>query len=103
MAVTELALLYFKDDENPSVKEGLAQAQQAQEEHSKHKVQFLRQVEDPSYFYLLAGWESLETHISHSAHYQGKLTQLTDRVGVDWMFHLDADVSSLTFCFLSFI
>ncbi|KAJ6072809.1 hypothetical protein N7467_010894 [Penicillium canescens] len=64
MAVTELALLHFKAQENPSVKTGLVQAQQAQEEHSKHKVRFLRQVKDPSCFYLLAGWESLETHIA---------------------------------------
>jgi hypothetical protein len=76
---------------------------QAQEEHSKHKVRFLRQVKDPSCFSLLAGWESLGTHIAQRVHYQGQLVQLADRVGVDWMFHLDADVSLLTFLTCSLI
>jgi hypothetical protein len=70
---------------------------QAQEEHSKHKFRFTRQVKDPSRVYLLAGWDSLETHIAQRVHYQGQLVQLADRVGVDRMFHLDADVSKLTF------
>ncbi|KAJ6049742.1 uncharacterized protein N7446_006930 [Penicillium canescens] len=99
MAVTELALLHFKAQEDPSVKTGLVQAQQAQEEHSKHKVHFLREVKDPSRFYLLAGWDSLETHIAQQVHYQGQLVQLADLVGVDWMFHLDADPSTFAIPF----
>jgi hypothetical protein len=100
MAVIELALLHFKAQEDPSVKTALVQAQQAQEEHSKHKVRFLRQVKDPSYFFLFfwgGGWSSLETHIAQRAHYQGQLVQLADCVGVDWMFHFNADMSLLTF------
>lgn len=103
MAIAELALLHFKAEEDPSIKTGLVQAQRTQEEHSKHKVQFLRQFEDPSCFYLLAGWESLETHIAQRVHYQGQLAQLADQVGVDWMFHLDADVSLLSFMYSFFV
>ncbi|KAJ5317006.1 hypothetical protein N7508_001514 [Penicillium antarcticum] len=99
MAVIEVALLHFKAEQDPSVTEALIQAQKAQEEHSKHKVRFLRQIEDPSCFYLMAGWESLERHSTQSIHYQGHLVQLADRIEVDWMFHLDADPSTFAIPF----
>ena len=97
MAVTEIALLRLKTPEpSSSTREILKQAQQAQSEWSGYPVQFARQLEDSSYFYILGGWESIAHHNGDwikSETNQKLLAQLKDDVDVEWMFHVDIDVS----------
>lgn len=99
MAVTELALLRLKtQDASSSTKSTLLQAQKLQTEYSGHQVTYLHQVEDPASFYLLGGWESVEKHTGggqwiSSETNQKLLAEMKDSVDVDWVFHLDVDVS----------
>jgi hypothetical protein len=98
MAVTELALLRLRSDPSPSTKSTLLQAQKQQTEYSGYQVTFLRQTQEPTSFYLLGGWESVEKHtgkgewISSDTN-QKLLSQLKDDIDVKWMFHLDLEVS----------
>lgn len=106
MPVTELALLRLKSPErplSPAAKAALHHAQKAQTEFSGYQLHFLRQCEDPAYFYVLGGWESIEKHNEEwipGETNQRLLKQLEDEVTVMWMFHIDMDVSHLS-CFVS--
>lgn len=99
MPVTELALLRLKaQDAHPSTKSGLLEAQKKQTGYSDYQVTYLRQIEDPSFFYLLGGWESVEKHTGEgqwlsSEVNQNLLARLQSDLDVSWMFHLDLDVS----------
>ncbi|KAL3712466.1 hypothetical protein TMatcc_001165 [Talaromyces marneffei ATCC 18224] len=69
MAVTELVLFHFKNSqgidapENEAIKANISTAIKAQESHASYPVHLLTPVEDPSYIYLLGGWDSVETHM----------------------------------------
>lgn len=97
MAVTEIALLRLKTPEpTSSTRKILKQAQQAQSEWSGFPVQIACQLEDSSYIYILGGWESIAHHNGDwikSETNQKLLAQLKDDVDVEWMFHVDIDVS----------
>lgn len=97
MAITEIALLRLKAQvPSSSTKAMLQQAQWAQSEWSGYPLQFARQVEDSNYFYILGGWETLAAHNDEwieSKTNQKLLTELKDGVDVEWMFHVDVDVS----------
>lgn len=97
MAVTEIALLRLKtQDASSSTKAMLQQAQKAQSEWSGYPLQFARRVEDSNYFYILGGWEAIAEHTGDwikSETNQKLLTELKDDVDVEWMFHVDIDVS----------
>ncbi|KGO65405.1 hypothetical protein PEX1_090200 [Penicillium expansum] len=100
MPVTEIALLRFKA-QNPSssTKTSLLEAQKKQTGYSGHQVTYLSQIEDPSSFYLLGGWESVEKHTGEgqwlsSEVNQNLLAQLQSSLDVSWMFHLDVDPST---------
>lgn len=97
MAITEVALLRLKTQEaSSSAKTLLRQAQKAQSEWSGYPVQFARQIEDSNYFYILGGWETIAEHNGEwikSETNQKLLTELKDDVDVEWMFHVDIDVS----------
>lgn len=99
MPVTELALLRLKaQDAHSSTKSGLLEAQKKQTGYSDYQVTYLRQIEDPSFFYLLGGWESVEKHTGEgqwlsSEVNQKLLARLQSDLDVSWMFHLDLDVS----------
>jgi hypothetical protein len=101
MAVSEIAFIHLKSqDLSPSTKETLLEAQKAQTEYSKHQVRFLHQIEDPSFYYLLGGWESVEKHMHEwipSETNQKLLERLGQDLDVSWMFHLDLDVSFAKF------
>ncbi|KAJ5939982.1 hypothetical protein N7516_000150 [Penicillium verrucosum] len=100
MPVTELALLQLKaQDAHSSTKIGLLEAQKKQTGYSEYQVTYLRQIEDPSFFYLLGGWESVEKHTGEgqwlsSEVNQDLLARLQSDLDVSWMFHLDVDPST---------
>ncbi|OQD61831.1 hypothetical protein PENPOL_c015G01162 [Penicillium polonicum] len=100
MPVTELALLRLKaQDAHSSTKSGLLEAQKKQTGYSDYPVTYLRQIEDPLFFYLLGGWESVEKHTGEgqwlsSEVNQNLLARLQSDLDVSWMFHLDADPST---------
>lgn len=97
MAITEVALLRLKTSElSSSSRSTLQQAQQAQSEWSGYPVQFVRQIEDSSYFYIIGGWDSIAHHNGEwikSETNQKLLGQLKDDIDVEWMFHVEIDVS----------
>ncbi|RAO69987.1 uncharacterized protein BHQ10_005999 [Talaromyces amestolkiae] len=98
MAVTELALFHFKNNkgieapENKAVKEKILTAIKGQASYSSYPVHLLTQVEDPSYLYLLGGWDSVETHVEKwipSKTNHDLLAELQDGMEVVWLEHLD--------------
>jgi hypothetical protein len=97
MAITEIALLRLKTSElSSSSRSILQQAQQAQSEWSGYPVQFVRQIEDSSYFYIIGGWDSIAHHTGEwikSETNQKLLGQLKDDFDVEWMFHVEIEVS----------
>lgn len=97
MAITELAFLRLKTPEpSPTTKKDLQAAQQAQSEWSGYPVNFLRSVDDQQDFFLLGGWDSVAQHCGEwitSEINLRLLGKLKDDVDVNWMFHLDIDVS----------
>jgi quinol monooxygenase YgiN len=94
MAVTELALLHLRSDSSSTTNEALTEVQAAQAAYSGYPVTLLRQTEDPSFLYLLGGWESVARHNEWitSETNQKFLEQLKDDVEVEWMFHYDVNV-----------
>lgn len=100
MAVTEIALLRFKSQVPSSATKQrlLLQVKKAQSEWSGYPVHFALQVEDPTLLYLFGGWDSVATHIREwipSEINQSLLELLKDDITVEWMFHLDIDVSQI--------
>lgn len=97
MPVTEIALLRSKVPEpTQSTKEGLRAAQHAQSKWANFPVHFVRQEEDATFFYLLAGWDSVAEHAGEwltSTTNQELLGRLKDDIDIEWVFHLDVDVS----------
>lgn len=97
MPVTEIALLRLRAEEpSPITKTNLIQAQHAQSEFSKYPARFFRQIEDPQCFYITGGWESVAVHTGDwitSETNLANLGRLKDDVDVEWMFHLEMDVS----------
>ncbi|KAL1969314.1 hypothetical protein VTN77DRAFT_9506 [Rasamsonia byssochlamydoides] len=102
MAVTELALLRLRSSSSKplspssssSLVTNLLKAKEAQESYSHHAVHFFSQIEDPSYLYLLGGWDSVATHLDDwipSATNQGLLELLKEEIEVLWMFHVEID------------
>lgn len=98
MAVTELALFLFKNKksieapENKAVKENILAAIKGQASYSSYPVHLLTQVEDPSYLYLLGGWDSVETHVEKwipSKTNRDLLAGLQEDMEVVWLQHLD--------------
>lgn len=97
MPITEIALLRLRaEGPSPTTKKNLIQAQYAQTKYSKHLAHFFRQVEDPQRVYITGGWESVAVHTGDWITSETNLTnlgRLKDDVDVEWMFHLDIDVS----------
>ncbi|KAI9925209.1 hypothetical protein ASPWEDRAFT_32492 [Aspergillus wentii DTO 134E9] len=94
MPITELALLHTKSHNPPSSTTitHLQQAQSAQTAFSTYQVHLFTQLEDPSYIYLLGGWDSAKQHYEEwipSTTNQGLLALLRDEVDVVWMFHFE--------------
>ena len=104
MPITELALLRSNLPEpSANTKSTLRQVQHTQGEYSKFPVNYLRQEEDSTCFYLLGGWDSVAEHLGDwisSAPNQELLGRLQGEGEVVWMFHLDIDVSLLIFSFM---
>lgn len=103
MAVTELALFHLKSNksldspENERIKSKLLSAIKAQAAYASYPVYLFSQVEDPSYLYLLGGWDSVETHMKEwipSAENQQLLSTLQDGVEVIWLQHIDIEPPS---------
>jgi hypothetical protein len=100
MTVTEIALLHLRSGKSisPSLAGNLLKAQEAQEEYSKYPVRFFSQVDDPSYIYLLGGWDSVTQHMEKwipSSTNQTLLELLKDEIDVLWMFHVDVDCEEI--------
>lgn len=98
MAVTELVLFHFKNNkgidspENKAVKEYILTAIKGQASYASYPVHLLTQVEDPSYLYLLGGWDSVETHVERwipSKTNQDIMAGLQEDIEVVWLQHLD--------------
>lgn len=98
MAITELALLHFKNNkgieapENKAKKENILIAIKVQASYSSYPVHLLTQIEDPSYLYLLGGWDSVETHVEKwipSKTNRDLLAGLQEDMEVVWLQHLD--------------
>jgi len=102
MPVTEVALLHLKcKDPSALTKEGLKQAMEKQSRFSKHPVNILFQIQDPRYFYLIGGWESITVHCNEwipSDTNQTILRMIKDEVDIEWVFHIDTDVRSPLIC-----
>lgn len=98
MAVTELALFHFKNNqsidslENEAIKAQILLAIKAQALYASYPIYLLTQVEDPSYLYLLGGWDSVETHVEKwipSKTNTDLLSGLQESLDVVWLQHLD--------------
>lgn len=106
MAVTELALFHFKNNkaidspENKDVKERILAAIKGQASYASYPIFILAQVEDPSYIYLVGGWDSVETHVEKwipSKTNHDLLAALQEDMEVVWLQHLDiTPTTSLT-------
>ncbi|EED20762.1 conserved hypothetical protein [Talaromyces stipitatus ATCC 10500] len=105
MPVTELALFHFKNNksidspENEAVKAKLLSGIKDQASYASYPVYLLTQVEDPSYLYLVGGWESVETHMEKwipSKTNQDIMLQLQDNLEVAWLQHLDVSPGTLS-------
>ncbi|OKL57337.1 hypothetical protein UA08_07427 [Talaromyces atroroseus] len=98
MAVTELALLHLKNNndldapENENVKTALRIAIQKQAAFAGYPVYLFTQIEDPSYIYLLGGWDSVEVHVRKwipSEENQQLLASVQEGLEVAWLQHID--------------
>jgi hypothetical protein len=98
MAVTELVLFHFNNNkgmdspENEAVKANILSAIKGQASYASYPVHLLTQVEDPSYLYLLGGWDSVETHVEKwipSKTNHDLLAGLQEAMEVVWLQHLD--------------
>lgn len=108
MAVTELALLEYKQPSSTSttssgsthslfpthVLTALHDAISAQASYSHYPVALLQSHEHPSQLYLLGGWSSVPAHMQDwipSQTNQDLLKALGDEIDVKWMFHIECD------------
>ncbi|KAK7544745.1 uncharacterized protein J3D65DRAFT_34741 [Phyllosticta citribraziliensis] len=94
MAVTELAQLRLEPGASlgdPSLKSKLVKATKAMESFDGHPFYWYTQIEDPSIFYIVGSWTSVQRHRQEwlpSAANQELLELLSGLVIVDWMFHV---------------
>jgi hypothetical protein len=94
MAVTEVALLHVRGGKPPSptLIANLHKGKNNQQMFSGRPAYFLTQVGDPSYIFLLSGWDSVEQHCGQwipSSTNKDLMKQLQDEIEVLWMFHVD--------------
>ncbi|KAF9891806.1 hypothetical protein FE257_003287 [Aspergillus nanangensis] len=99
MAITELALLHLKThpELTPTIKSALESGASAQAKFSSHPVHLYTQLEDPSYIYLLGGWQSVSQHMTEwipSQTNQAIMASLAAEIEVVWMFHIDIEPQS---------
>ncbi|KAF7586652.1 hypothetical protein BBP40_008521 [Aspergillus hancockii] len=97
--ITELALFHIKPTTDISAtRSALLSAAKSQAEYSRYPVYLFKQIEDPSYIYLLGGWSSISTHLDHwipGPTNQALMASLGDKLDVEWMIHIDIDPPSL--------
>ncbi|KAB8071400.1 hypothetical protein BDV29DRAFT_18345 [Aspergillus leporis] len=97
--VTELALLHIKSTADVSAtRSALLSAAKAQADYAKYPVHLFKQVEDPSYIYLLGGWSSIAAHLDDwipGPTNQALMASLMDKLEVEWMIHIDIDPTPL--------
>ncbi|KAL4895399.1 hypothetical protein BDV59DRAFT_173830 [Aspergillus ambiguus] len=99
MAVTELAILHLKNAKeiSPEIKSTLVSGASAQASFSRYPVRLYTQIEDPSYIYLLGGWDSVSQHMDEwipSPTNQNVMSALLNEMEVFGMFHIDAEPQS---------
>jgi heme-degrading monooxygenase HmoA len=103
MPVTELALLHLKNHRQipPETKSALVSGASAQARFAGYPVRLYSQVEDPSYIYLLGGWDSVSQHMNEwipSPTNQNIMSSLADEMEVVWMFHVEVEPASGETC-----
>lgn len=100
MAVTELARLHLTNNKsldspgNETVQAQLLSAIKSQAQYAGYPVYLFTEVEDPSYVYLLGGWNSMVEHMEKwipSEENQKILLSIKDSVEVAWLQHIDID------------
>jgi len=100
MPVTELAHFHLKNNkgldapENEATKTAFLIATKKQAADAGYPVYIFTQVEDPSYIYLLGGWDSVEAHVEKwipSEENQKLLASVQDGLDVVWVQHVDID------------
>ncbi|GES63844.1 hypothetical protein ATEIFO6365_0007053100 [Aspergillus terreus] len=99
MPVTELALLHLKNHRqiSPETKCALVSGASAQARFAGYPVRLYSQIEDPSYIYLLGGWDSVSQHMNEwipSPTNQNIMSSLADEMEVVWMFHVEIEPAS---------
>jgi hypothetical protein len=103
MAITELALLRLSpgvSSKDPSLLANLATAKKTMEDFTSLPFHCYSCVEDPSLVYIIGGWPNIEQHMESwisSPENQALLQLMKDQVQVEWMFHVNADPSTLPF------
>ncbi|KAL4924132.1 uncharacterized protein BDV17DRAFT_275461 [Aspergillus undulatus] len=100
MVVTELACLHIKNHlpvthpSNEALFAKLKAGLEAQAEYADFDASLLSQLEDPSYIYILGGWDSVAQHMDEwipSFTNQEIMGGLREHVDLVWLQHLDLD------------
>jgi hypothetical protein len=99
MAVTEIALFKGRSGKplsssSASLMSHLRKGIDAQQAFSKYPVRLLSQVDDPSYIYLIGGWDSVAHHWEDwipSATNQEVMNLIKDEIEFQWLLHVDID------------
>lgn len=98
MAVTEIAFFHVRSGKalssSASLVAHICKGIDAQQSFSKYPVRLLSRVDDPSYIYLIGGWDSVAHHLENwipSATNQEVMNLIKDEIELQWLLHVDID------------
>ncbi|KAH7388643.1 hypothetical protein BKA66DRAFT_460423 [Pyrenochaeta sp. MPI-SDFR-AT-0127] len=101
MTVTEIALVHLTAGtsiDDIDIRSKLSHAKNIMQNYTGYQFYYMRQIEDPSYLYIIGEWESLDQHMNHfipGDENQAVLASLKDEIVVDWLLHIDASHDNL--------
>ena len=101
MAITEIALLHLTAGHSindTDIRDTLSHAKLGVQKYNGYTFYVLQQIEDPSYFYIIGEWDSLEQHRGHwipGDENQATLKELEGKVAGDWLQHIDVSHTEL--------
>ncbi|KAF2131793.1 hypothetical protein P153DRAFT_202952 [Dothidotthia symphoricarpi CBS 119687] len=101
MPVTEIALCRMSADvtmDDPELRSKLAHARAVMENFTQRQFYLLQQVEDPTCFYIIGEWDSVDQHVNEfipGSENQAILESLKDLMTLEWLLHLDVPHADL--------
>jgi heme-degrading monooxygenase HmoA len=101
MAITEIALLQLSPGVtsiHADLRTKLTRAKEIMQDYTGRTFYYFQQCEDPSYFYVVGEWESLEQHMNvyiPSEANQALLKSLGEELSVVWLLHIDTPHAAL--------